>query len=335
MKSIRLLPVVIFAALALLLFKGIGLVTNGGYVLTGPTAVVAQEASPDDNNVSLPSEATATDTSPTLGDTAPTLPAAPDAASHVSSSGEAASSAASGASSASAPASAETRGSASASSEAAANACDTSSSAAPPSPGAGGELNDKIGNALAKGCPPPDIPVNANGDALPTIKDGNGHIVPLQVVDGDNSEPALLQRLSDRRAELDKRSTELDMRTALVEAAEKRLDDKTKALEALQAQVNALVDEKQATEDAGFKSVVSMYETMKAKDAARIFDTLDLQVLLKVARAMNPRQMSPILAAMSAQPAQQLTTAMAATVNTNVVPDPSENLAALPQIVGK
>ena len=35
MKSVRLLPVVIFAALALLLFKGIGLVTSGGYVLTG------------------------------------------------------------------------------------------------------------------------------------------------------------------------------------------------------------------------------------------------------------------------------------------------------------
>ena len=41
MKSVRLLPVVIFAALALLLFKGIGLVTNGGYILTGPTAVQA------------------------------------------------------------------------------------------------------------------------------------------------------------------------------------------------------------------------------------------------------------------------------------------------------
>ena len=49
MRSIRLLPVVIFAALALLIFKGIGLMTNGGYVLTGPAAVVAQEggAPPD------------------------------------------------------------------------------------------------------------------------------------------------------------------------------------------------------------------------------------------------------------------------------------------------
>jgi hypothetical protein len=34
LRQVRLLPVVIFAALALLIFKGIGLVTNGGYVLT-------------------------------------------------------------------------------------------------------------------------------------------------------------------------------------------------------------------------------------------------------------------------------------------------------------
>ncbi len=38
----------------------------------------------------------------------------------------------------------------------------------------------------------------------------------------------------------------------------------------------ALVDEKQAVEEAGFKAVVSMYESMKPKDAAKIFDTLEL-----------------------------------------------------------
>ena len=41
MKTPRLLPVVIAAATALLLFKGIGLVTTGGYVLTGTGSAVA------------------------------------------------------------------------------------------------------------------------------------------------------------------------------------------------------------------------------------------------------------------------------------------------------
>ena len=74
MKSVRLLPVVIFAALALLVFKGLGLITSGGYVLTGPVAVVAAEGeTPEATGAPTPSEAMMTDASPTLGDTAPTL----------------------------------------------------------------------------------------------------------------------------------------------------------------------------------------------------------------------------------------------------------------------
>ena len=151
----------------------------------------------------------------------------------------------------------------------------------------------------------------------PSIKNGAGKIVPLSVAEGGDTQTALLQRLSDRRADLDKREADLQMREALVTAAEKKLDDRTKELEALQAQVATLVDEKQAAEDASFKAIVSMYENMKPKEAAKIFDTLELNVLLKVARAMNPRKMSPVLAAMSAAPAQALTTAFAATENTD------------------
>ena len=48
MRSVRLLPVVIFAAVALLLFKGVGLITNGGYVLVGKQQIEFEV--PDDFN---------------------------------------------------------------------------------------------------------------------------------------------------------------------------------------------------------------------------------------------------------------------------------------------
>jgi flagellar motility protein MotE (MotC chaperone) len=188
----------------------------------------------------------------------------------------------------------------------------------------------------ATGCAPSEIPTNEHGDALPLVQDGDGNFVPLDVVEGDDSERALLARLAERRTELDTREADVAMRTALLEAAEKRLAERAKELAALEAQVAALVDEKQAAEEAGFKAVVTMYESMKPKDAAKIFDTLNTTVLVKVVRAMSPRKMSPILAAMSPEPAQQLTIALAATENTDVVPaSANENLAALPQIVGQ
>ena len=333
MRPIRLLPIVIFAALALLVFKGIGLVTNGGYVLTGTQVAVAQEGggSSDpgaaaDNTAPTPSEATMTDANPSLVDTAPTLPTKVDAPPEGAPSSGAASSS-DGASAASLPSS-----SATASADQAAACPDAG--VAPAASSSGQDMTANIGTALATACPSAVVPVNANGDAIPTIKDGSGKIVPLDAADGDNSQTALLQRLGARRDALDKREADIGMREAVVSAAEKKLDEKTKELTDLQAQVSALVDQKQAAEDANFKAIVSMYENMKPKDAAKIFDTLDLSVLIKVSQAMNPRKMSPILAAMSPKPAEALTTAFA--VNNSPTPpvNAGENLAALPQIVG-
>ncbi len=340
MKSVRLLPVVIFAALALLVFKGIGLVTNGGYVLTGTTEVFAAgdsgghdasapaEATADLGGSGLPEEVVIADTSPTIEDDgAPTMKTAA-----TGSHGESAASSDGGHG-----ASAEAD---SGSSSEASHAESSSEVAATPVPcplvedTSAASDHGTTTEAHATDCVSQEIPVNEHGDALPLVKDTQGKLVPLEAT-GDTSEDALIARLGERRAALDQREADIGMRMALLEAAEKRLDERTKELAALEAQVAQLVDEKQAAEEAGFKAVVSMYETMKPKDAAKIFDTLKLSVLLKVARAMSPRKMSPILAAMSPEPAQQLTIALAATDSTEVVAQAGENLAALPQIVGQ
>ena len=160
-----------------------------------------------------------------------------------------------------------------------------------------------------------------------------GKLAPIEAV--ESSEADLLTRLGDRRGELDAREKELEMRTALVEAAEKRIDERTAALKALEAQINALVEEKKSDEKAQFAGIVSMYETMKPKEAATLFNALDNEVLLRVARAMNPRKMAPILAKMDPMKAKTLTAGLARqeaepTADTSAI----EDLASLPQIVG-
>lgn len=312
-KTVRLLPVVIFAAAALLALKGIGLVTNGGYVLSGAGEV--QAASGAGGSVAI------ADTSPTLEDTAPTLPtlsgpeAAPD--------GDHAAAESVSAEMPPPPAAAET-------------AAPLVVDVACPTPGS--QTSAEIASQVPVEVDPADcvrVPVNEHGDAIATTRDADGKLVPLAALGGDNSEVALESRLAERRSEIDRMQAELDMRIALVEAAERRLDERASALAALEAQVATLVDEKQAAEEAGFLAIVSMYETMKPKDAAKIFDNLELPVLVKVVRAMNPRKMSPILAAMSPAPAKLLTAAMAATESTSTVAAVGENLAALPQIIGQ
>jgi len=328
LRQIRLLPVVIFAALALLVFKGIGLVTNGGYVLTGTVAAIAQDgASSTEVTAATPSEAVLTDSNPTMDDSQPTMATKPEGvpgpSATASSQEGAASSAASG--EASAPKAA-----------AQAPAACPETIYAPPAPAHAAPAGTVT--APPANCPPPKVAVNEHGDALPLLRDKTGTMVPLDKAEGDKSEAALLQRLSDRRTELDKREADLALRESLVTAAEKKLDEKTKELAALQAQIATLVDQKQSSEAANFKAIVSMYENMKPRDAAKIFDTLNINVLIKVAQAMNPRKMSPILGAMSSEPAQALTTALATTGNTDTVASANagggQNLSALPQIVG-
>jgi len=183
------------------------------------------------------------------------------------------------------------------------------------------------------GCPV-EPGVNAAGDSLPVIKDGAGNVVPM---DGSASgaEEAVLERLGARREELDAREAELEMRMALVEAAEKRITERTAALEALEARINALVAEKKTADEGQFASIVAMYETMKPKDAALIFDQLEMPILLRVAGAMSPRKMAPIMAKMQPQKAKELTANMAVEQTAATMDIGREDLSALPQIVGQ
>jgi flagellar motility protein MotE (MotC chaperone) len=142
------------------------------------------------------------------------------------------------------------------------------------------------------------------------------------------AEQAILERLQERRNELDARARELEMRENLIKAAEKRLEGRVAELKELEARINSAVQTKEEGEAARFKNLVTMYENMKAKEAAKIFDRLDTRVLFEVATQITPRRMSDILAQMSPEAAERLTLALAAR------PD-KDKPAELPKIEGK
>ena len=121
------------------------------------------------------------------------------------------------------------------------------------------------------------------------------------------AERAILERLQERRTELDARARELEMRESLMKAAEKRLEGRVAELKELEARINNTVQAKEESEAARFKNLVTMYENMKAKEAAKIFDRLDIRVLFEVATQIKPRRMSDILAQMSPEAAERLT----------------------------
>ena len=57
---------------------------------------------------------------------------------------------------------------------------------------------------------------------------------------------------------------------------------------------------------------MKLYESMKPRDAATIFNDLDMKVLLGVVDRMKDAKAAPVLAAMQPDKARELTTKLAA-----------------------
>jgi len=145
-------------------------------------------------------------------------------------------------------------------------------------------------------------------------------------------ERAVLESLQQRRQELETRAREMDVRDSLLKAAEKRIELRLQELKDLEGRLTGAATKKDEAEAAKFKSLVSMYETMKAKDAAKVFDRLNMRVLIEVVNAMNPRRMSDILGQMTPDVVERLTMEIA---NRSGAVDKAPQPAELPKIEGR
>lgn len=125
------------------------------------------------------------------------------------------------------------------------------------------------------------------------------------------SERTVLESLAERREELDARSKELDTREQLLAAAEKRVEERVAELKEIEARINERIGAEDQANAERMAGLVSMYETMKPKDAARIFERLDMGVLIDVVTRMQPRKMAAVLAEMDPVVAQDLTVELA------------------------
>jgi len=125
------------------------------------------------------------------------------------------------------------------------------------------------------------------------------------------AEVDVLSSLAKRRAALDARQADVEMREQVLAAAEARVDSKIAALKQMQDQITALLGQRDDAEKTQLASLVKTYSAMKPKDAARIFNSLSDDVLVPVAQAMKSDVLAPILANMTADNAQKLTMKLA------------------------
>ncbi len=143
------------------------------------------------------------------------------------------------------------------------------------------------------------------------------------------SEVEVLQKLSERRAELDQREAALAQREVIMRATEQRVEEKIAKLQALEKGIGDTIKKQDDEDESRLKSLVRIYENMKPAEAARVFAQIDTPTLVSLVEKMRELKTAPILASMDPEKAKQLTLALADRRNQPAASAPKAQPAAL------
>ncbi len=161
--------------------------------------------------------------------------------------------------------------------------------------------------APAPAAAPTQTPTAAAAPAPP--REPSGPPPPPAVSEGERR---LLQDLRGRRLELDTRERTLTQREGVLDAAEQRLSARVTQLSTLQARLEQLDQARRERDEANWTGLVKVYETMKPREAAVIFNDMDAAVLLNVLDRMKEAKAAGVLAAMQPDRARLATVQLAA-----------------------
>jgi flagellar motility protein MotE (MotC chaperone) len=187
--------------------------------------------------------------------------------------------------------------------------------ASPPQPAAGNAGPPPAADSANPSSSSPAALLQAPHDDAPRVDVGRvdapgvgASRVDAPRVDAD----AAASDITLHRSQIEERERQLSEREAAVAAAEKQLTDRVAQLLAIQSRLQALVNDYKDHDDAKWASLVKLYEGMRPRDAAVIFNGLDKPVLLEILGRMKPAKAAPVIALMQPDNARQVTADLAA-----------------------
>ena len=150
----------------------------------------------------------------------------------------------------------------------------------------------------------PSQTTKTESDPLPNLKNNGGKTF-------SQSELEILQKLAQRREELDVRERSIEQKAGVLKAAEAQMDVKIAKLKELEASIKELIGLYDEKEKSRLNNLVKIYSTMKPKEAARLFNDMEMSLLVRVFEQMKEAKSAPILALMDLSKASALTSELA------------------------
>lgn len=184
----------------------------------------------------------------------------------------------------------------------------------PPQPAAAGTAPPLVTDSAQPSSPPPATMPQAPIANAPRadVQRADAALANAPVADAPHADTGgAAADFTLHRSQIEERELRLTQREAAVTAAEKALADRAGELLAMQSHLQALVADYKDHDDAKWAGLVKLYEGMRPRDAAVIFNGLDKPVLLEILGRMKPAKAGPVIALMQPENARQVTADLA------------------------
>jgi flagellar motility protein MotE (MotC chaperone) len=109
----------------------------------------------------------------------------------------------------------------------------------------------------------------------------------------------LFGALSQRSKQLNEQQQNLDLKEAMLTAIENNISQKIEQMASQQQELQKTISAYDQKESAEIKSLANIYSNMKPRDAAIIFNELDMPLLIKIVNSMKERSVAQIISQMN------------------------------------
>lgn len=124
-------------------------------------------------------------------------------------------------------------------------------------------------------------------------------------VEGKKLEDAeYMFKLAERKKQLDQRENDLNKLAEQIEKQKVEISEKLTKLEATRVQISKALEEKIKADDGKVETLVQMYTNMKPAQAAKIFESLDEDLVIEILGRMKKKSAADILNLIKAEKAQ-------------------------------
>jgi flagellar motility protein MotE (MotC chaperone) len=113
-------------------------------------------------------------------------------------------------------------------------------------------------------------------------------------------------RLNERKRELDSREEELNKVEEELAAQKEELDKKLRQLESTRKEISSILDERVQADEKKVDTLVQVYSNMKPPQAAKIFETMDEDLVVEILSRMKKKNAADVLNLIKAEKAQIL-----------------------------